>query len=252
MKPIALNELQEAVRNLTFTAGNLNPDNIEEVREDIRRAVSNINAAIFAETPNTSKKFDLYKFTYKDENVRPIMCGVHHQEGFKVASDCHVLVAVKEPYAEDLEGQTLDKTGNPIQGKYPRWQELFPKKEKGVPYKIDTEKVYELLRAVKAEKKAAGKWGKSRRGYVKVGDTFFAVEKMALLCTFMDAVGSNEITIYDPRRAAAVYAPDGSEGLIMPVRFLDYYEGDNAYETEKQCEDVWEKHKDGALWYVAA
>ena len=253
MKPTALKELQEAIAILSFQAGNLNANNIEEVREDIRRAVSHIQGAIFSETPSTATKFDIYKMTAKDE-TRPVMCGVFHNQGYKVASDSNVLVAVRDAYDEALEGHILDRTGKDIIGKYPKWESVFPSEtsEEKKAYTLDTAAVYELLRQEKAEKKAAGRDRVARRGYVKVGDTFFRADKLAMVCAFMDAYGAKEITTYGPRRAAAVYAPDGSKALVMPAAFASnvndcYY----SYNT-RHISDTYEKEKDKYLWLEVA
>lgn len=251
MKPIALKELQEAIRILNYTAGDICPSTTENAKEDIQNALKHIQAAIFSETPNTSRKFDLYKFASNDE-IRPVMNGVFHDQGYKVASDCHVLVAVKEAYDEALEHHILGRTGDDIIGKYPMWQSIFPQEVKGEKFEIDSEKVYELLKAVKAEKKAAGKGGIVRRGYVKVGETFFAVESMAKLCTFMDAYGCHTLTIENRLRAAGVYAPDGSKALIMPVAYCQYHDEAGYLQDGDGCMTIFEKLHDKALWYEAA
>ena len=249
MKPIALKELQEAVRVLNHTLGDVCPTTIENAKEDIRIAIARINGAIFSETPSTSTKFDIYKMAAKDE-TRPVMGGVFHDRGNKVASDGVVLVAVKDAYDEALEGHILDRKGQDIIGKYPRWETVFPREEEtGTTHVVHTEKVYEALRIEKAEKKAAGRYGESRMAYVKVGDTFFRADKMAMVCAFMDAYGAKEITTYGPRRAAAVYAPDGSKALIMPVVSCRYIgeDGNKVYKDTPMA-DVYKEHRGGAIW----
>lgn len=252
MKPIALKQLQEAIQTLSFTLANAGKDNTEDTKEDIRKALEFINAAIFTETPNTSRKFDLYKIV-ADDPVRPVMCGVLHQDGYKVASDTHVLVAVKEQYGEDLEGHVIDKTGHDIVGKYPKWQELFPKKEEGEGvYRVDTAAVFDFMKTVKVEEKAVGKHGIARRGYVKVGETFFRIDVFFKLCTFMDAYGATEIHTMGARRAAYVYAPDGSKALIMPSLYAVYHDEGGRYHDGKTCADVLETAPTRALWLELA
>lgn len=243
MKQDSIKQIKEAVRILNYAADNLTADNILDTKEDIKNALGCINSALFLETPSTSRKFDLYKMASNNE-IRPVMCGVFHDEGFKVASDSHILVAVKEEYPEDLEHHILDKTGKDIIGKYPKWRDVMPR-DKGVPVQIETAKVYELLKAVKADKKA----GLCRPGYVRVRDTFFKVDLMAKLCTFMDAYGTNEIWLQKEdgaRRAAGVYAPDGSRAIIMPVAFVN--SGYNA----PALSEVIEMDRDSYLWYEVA
>lgn len=253
MKQLALNQLQEAIRILNYTLSDINPNTVENAKEDIKHAIEQINGAIYSETPSTSRKFDLYKIAANDE-LRPALCGVFHNDGFKVSCDSHVLVAVKDTYDESLEGHILDKTGKDIIAKYPRWKDLIQKKEEGDGvFTIDTSKIYELVKAHKVEKKAAGKYGPYRLAYVKVGDAYFPVERMAKLALFMDAYGTTEIHIKDRRRAAACYAPDGSVAIIMPVLYSSSYRTkDGQYHGESILPDVWEQKRDDMLWYEVA
>ena len=254
MKPTALKELQTALQYLNIIHDDNGDLNAEEVKFSVGEAIRAIQGAIFSETPSTSTKFDIYKMASKDE-TRPVMCGVFHDKGYKVASDATVLVAVKDSYDEALEGHILDRTGKDIIGKYPKWESVFPREdgEDRQAHTLDTAAVYELLRQEKAEKKAAGKGACiARRGYVKVGDTFFRADKLAMVCAFMDAYGAKEITTYGPRRAASIYAPDGSKALIMPAAFASnvndcYY----SYNT-RHISDTYEKEKDKYLWLEVA
>lgn len=253
MKPEANSQLQTALHYLNIVHDDNGTLNAEEIKFSVGEAIRSIQAAIYVETPHTSTKFDIYKMAAKDE-LRPVMCGVFHDKGYKVASDSHILVAVRDAYDEALEGHILDRKGQDIIGKYPKWESVFPSEtsEEKKAYTLDTAAVYELLRQEKAEKKAAGRDGVARRGYVKVGDTFFRADKLAMICTFMDAYGAKEITTYGPRRAAAVYAPDGSKALIMPAAFASnvndcYY----SYNT-RHISDTYEKEKDKYLWLEVA
>lgn len=252
MKPTALKELQTALQylNIVKDCGNLNEG---EIKFSVGEAIRAIQGAIYSETPSTSTKFDIYKMAANDE-LRPVMCGVFHNQGYKVASDSHILVAVRDAYDEALEGHILDRKGQDIIGKYPKWESVFPSEtsEEKKAYTLDTAAVYELLRQEKAEKKAAGREGTARRGYVKVGDTFFLAEKLAMICTFMDAYGAKDITTYGPRRAAAVYAPDGSKALIMPAVFARNWGCTYYAKDEPTISATYEKEKDKFLWLEVA
>ena len=256
MKQDTLTELQEAVRFLNYTKENLSPDNLEDTREDIEIALKHIQAAIFMETPSTGRKFNLYKMTSNDEQ-RPVMGGIFHDGGYKVASDSHVLVAVREDYDEALEGHIIGKKGEDIIGKYPKWELVFPSKEQleqnqDGEHAIDTAKVYDIIKLMKSEKKAAGKWGPWRRAYVKVGNTFFKAEQFALICNFMDAYNCNLIQTMGPWRAAQVIAPDWSKALIMPARTADYFDENGYKQPDREIAEVWEKHHDACIWYEVA
>jgi len=248
MKATALKELQTALQylNIVKDCGSLNEG---EVKFSVGEAIQAIKSAIYSETPTTGRKFDLNKVTC-DDQARPVLCGVLHRKGFKVATDSTVLVAVKETYAEELEGHILDKTGRDIIGVYPNWEALVPQKEAGQGYTLDTEKVYELLRRQKAEKKV-NKYD-FRQAYVKIGNAFFRAEKLAEVCAFMDAYGATEIRVIAPNRAAVVFAPDGSVAIIMPSYYGRYIDENGDLSSQEPTAKIWENHRDGILVYEAA
>lgn len=225
MKIESLNELQEAVRTLDFTASNLCADNLDDTKTDIRAALEHIRVALFMETPSPSMKFNIYDFTDDDGGIRPVMGCVHHEEGYKVASDSHLLIAVKDDYPEDLEGKNIDKKGAECDDKYPKWKLVFPnrEKQKATQYRIDFDKIAGWVKEHNTEKKMKGKWG-ARKGFVKVGPAFFKLELLARFAKFMKAEGTDILHVEDQRRAAACYAEDGSKGLIMPVMPIDDWE----------------------------
>ena len=70
-----------------------------------------IEAIIRLESESTTKsKFKIWDFVGSDM-IRPAMCCVFHDSGFKVASDSHILIALKEEYAPELEGRLMKKDG---------------------------------------------------------------------------------------------------------------------------------------------
>ncbi len=56
----------------------------------------------------------------------PVLRGVRYENGAAVASDGHVLLAVKTDYPKEYEGKTIDKNGNPIEGRFPNWKSVIP------------------------------------------------------------------------------------------------------------------------------
>ena len=217
MKPEALKELQEAVAVLSYTR-----DDLTNAVEDIDNAIKHLRTAIFMETPAPSMKFNIYDFTCDDDGIRPQMGCVHHEDGFKVASDSRLLIAVKDAYPEDLEGKNINKKGEEYDGKYPKWKMVFPSEEqqsRAQDYRLDFDKLAGWKKEHNAEKKMKGKWG-VRKAFVKVGPAFFNLELLTRFAKFMKAEGTDTLRIIDSRRAAACYAENGSKGLIMPV-FVD-------------------------------
>lgn len=240
MKPEALKLLKDVVRDLEDIA---NAESYCNPQETARQALKDIRAAIFMETPQPSMKFNIYDFADDDNGSRPIMGCVHHQDGFKVACDCHVLVAVKTDYSEDLEGKSIDKHGEVCDRKYPNWKALFNDHQKEAEgYKIDFAMLAGWMKEYAAEKKMHGKWG-ARKAYVKVGDAFFPLPNLAGFAKFMKAVGCDTLHVEDGRHAAACFAEDGSMGLIMPALY---------YCNEVTLAELWEKKDDRVIMWEAA
>ena len=243
MKHDSLKELQEAVRILDNTK-NDTADAL--VKEDITNALSHIRAALFMETPCAPDKFNLYDVADDDNGTREIMGCVHHENGFRVASDGRVLVAVKENYPEDMEGKNIDKKGEARDLRYPMWQKLFNDKQKEADgFLIDFNKLSTWQKEYAAEKKMNGKRG-ARNAYVKIGCAFFKLDILVKFVKFMKFVGSNTLRIEADNKAAACFANDGSKGLIMPstATSIEYHT-----ESLSKC---WERKDDGVLiWEMA-
>ena len=214
MKPEALKLLQEAAEKIGWINDDCFCKTVEDARFYTEQALKDIRAAIFMETPASSMKFNIYDFT-SDDPTRPAMCCVHHEEGYKVASDARLLIAVKDDYPEDLEGKNIDKRGEEEAAKYPQWQKVFPNDQGALDYRIDFDKLSDWMKEYNAEKKMMGKRG-ARKAFVKVGPAFFNLELLARFAKFMKAEGVDILRVKESRRAAACYAEDGSKGLIMP------------------------------------
>ena len=123
---------------------------------------TNLGVELFRDDCKQSQakgKFDYYKYVDKD-GTRPVMTGVYHDDGFKVASDAHILVAFKDDYdVSELEGKVVGKDGAFIDGKYPNWRSVIPdftSNKHGYrteTVKIDFNKWAEFMKVYKADKK---------------------------------------------------------------------------------------------------
>lgn len=236
MKPESIKEMQDAIAVLNYTMTDLS-----NAKEDIKGVIEKLNAIVFMETPKVKGKFDLYDIASKDE-TRPVMQGIYHDNGFKVASDEHVLVAVKSDYDEALEHHVIGRDGRDILGKYPRWNVILPTDNEDTrTWEIDTAKVYDLLRAQKAEKKASGR-RYALYAAVRIGDAYFKAEWLANVCRFMDHFGIKTIKTFGPRRAARVDAPDGSVAIIMPTGAINAWVGKDGWytSTDRHPWEVWD------------
>jgi len=101
-------------------------DAIRHTNEDGIRLM--LEQFLRANTVFRDEKLDLSKFVGKDE-MRPAMTGILHENGLKVASDSHILVAVYSHYKSEYEGKIVTPKGEIIDGSYPNWKSVLPEPE---------------------------------------------------------------------------------------------------------------------------
>lgn len=170
---------------------------------------------IRAEQSQTKGKFDYYKYACKDL-FRPIMNGVYHDLGFKVVTDTHILVAIKEDYDVcELEGKVLLKDGTIIgqeKGRFPNWRSVIPNTNRPEysRVQIDFDKWAELLSNYKAEKKIG-----EEKTFVKVGNGYYEVELFNLFVMAMKRIGTTDF--FSAPMFAGVSRSGEDVAIVMPV-----------------------------------
>lgn len=179
-----------------------------------------IEAIIRLESETKSKgKFSLWDYVSKDD-IRPSMCCVLHDSGFKVASDAHILVALKEEYPDELEGKLLKKDGTieTEHTKYPNWRSVIPDPERMrmVPVKMDFDKVRGFESDFKARIKAAGLSLKYTFGYVKVNNSWFKLDLLMKAVKFMEHIGADTLYVAPDGRRAGLAVSGDSKCIVMP------------------------------------
>lgn len=94
MKQTSITKLSEVYNNLNALY------NGEKIAHDYKSLADLIQQVIRAEATTEAKagKFDYFKYADNSNSIRPIMQCVFHDEGYKVASDAHILIAVKDSY----------------------------------------------------------------------------------------------------------------------------------------------------------
>jgi len=171
--------------------------------------------------PKTKSKLKIWDYVGSD-NMRLSLCCVFHDSGFKVASDGHILIALKEEYAPELEGRLMKKDGVLLieDAKYPKWRDVIPNPELDgmIPVVLDFAKIREIENDFKAKVKAMGSTYNNVFGYVKVTDKYtFKLQLLMKMVRFMEHIGTNELLV-DPNGRRAVLAVGGeSRGILMPV-----------------------------------
>lgn len=171
-----------------------------------------------ASTPVKGSKFNIFNFAHDDFNLRPVMCGVFHDEGWRVASDTHIMIALNEAYPEEYEHKILRKDGSFIIGKYPNWRSIIPDGKDYEEYEFDVQKFYDWIEQKRTEwKTETGKGIKfAYQWRVQVGPAQLKAEFFYKFITAMKELGATKILVKDYRRT--VYAKtDKGIVLLMPV-----------------------------------
>lgn len=183
------------------------------------RAANYLLSAIRAETcGKTSTKFSIWDFCAKDP-LRPVMNGILHDKGFKVASDAKLLMMLKEPYEESLEGKIIGRDGETIEGRYPRYEKVMPvyDEKEYTTHTIDFDSFFDQLKDIRAQ--VYQDCGKKKRWtdqmIVHIGQVYLSAERFECIIKFMMHVGTNEVYIKSPDRAVLTFAGE-SKAILMP------------------------------------
>jgi hypothetical protein len=192
MKPQSLKQLTE----ISYSLDQLDQEKYSKLINEINEKIANI---LRLESP-TSSKFRWYDYAENErKSIRKQMTGIYHEAGYKVASDGHILIAMKEQYPEDYEGKILKKDGSFVDEsrKYPNWRNVIPKREitkdkRYTDVEIDFEKWKEIYDKYKAEKKLGLEWK-----YVFLNNHFFQVELFNKLINFMKHIDCKTLTLFE-------------------------------------------------------
>lgn len=95
----------------------------EDVERKIKDQLMQVLRIENEESASKQRKFSLWDCVDKS-GMRPIMSCIFHDGGFKVASEGHYLVAVKDEYPKTFEGKCLRKDGEFVDGVYPDWKSV--------------------------------------------------------------------------------------------------------------------------------
>lgn len=211
MKQTSINKLSEIYNALMY------PESTNHTNQSLADLIRQVMRAE-ATTEAKGGKFDIFKYVCKDA-IRPMLCTVFHDEGFKVASDAHILVAIKEGYPAEYEGKMLHADGSFEEyGTYPKWRFVIPKPDGHEPYKVDRKEFYDWLTQKRAEYKAENGKGKEWcDGWRwQVGPAWFQAERFDKMLTAMERIGTDVLMVKDAKRAAYAKTDDGV-ALLMPM-----------------------------------
>lgn len=111
----------------------------------------------------------LYKICVKND-LRPVMECVYYDGGQMVASDGHILMAVKAEYDAKNEGKIIHKDGRAIEGFYPRWQSVIPS-ERATRINVSQKKLFDAVKNIRKVKNA-------QFTIINICDYYFSAERI--------------------------------------------------------------------------
>lgn len=162
-------------------------------------------------------KFSLYDYVSKDK-IRPVMECVRHEDGYKVATDGHILVTIKEDYDPSFEGRMFNKSGEEVEGSYPNWRRVIPKTDGWESASFDEKKFNEWVDERRAEYLAQNgkrtKWNPVWT--VRIGGVYLSAEYFSLLISAAKKIGT-DVVYTDNSEGPCMIKGEGGLGLLMPL-----------------------------------
>lgn len=163
-----------------------------------------------------------------NDELRPMMCGVHFEEERCYASDGKVLVIYNEG-SKKLDGKTILKDGTEVQGRYPNVDSVVPAEE-GKRLNIDIKQLHDAcLWHIKKS---------STNDNLVINSVGYNIKYLTrLLNTLVSEGNPKNLKFYNssPDRATVI---KGNKffGLVMPVM---YEEADIDAETDDDCPTLY-------------
>lgn len=90
----------------------------------------------------------VWAFTIEDPS-RPMLAGVYHDGGYAVATNLYVIISDKTAYDPSKEGEIVDRKGNVLDAKFPKWRVAIP--ENVDSFKMDFGELVDKLREVRSK-----------------------------------------------------------------------------------------------------
>ncbi|MDD6007606.1 MAG: LPD5 domain-containing protein, partial [Bacteroidales bacterium] len=125
-------------------------------REKARAAVQAVMDADLPKVKVGNPKFNIHNYTDGTSKSTPAIGGIFHDNGYAVATDTHIVVASKEDYDAEHEGQLVTKDGDVLNYKFPKWRLVLNPDTKAMenPMSFDCDALLGFIASVEAKLKA--------------------------------------------------------------------------------------------------
>lgn len=196
--------------------------------EEVRRLIEEVIALETNASKIKESNFNIYDFASKDKSsYQEVMTGVYHEEGWRVASDLHILIAIKDEYDEKCEGKVLRVDGSEIDTtsvgvkRYPKWKTVHPSYKDTISYKIDFSKLEEWMKIYKVHHKmmAAGE-RKRHTEYVQIGKSYYSLKLLYTFAKGMKYLGADSLIQSiekDGEKMPGFVETEKGWAVIMPI-----------------------------------
>lgn len=152
----------------------------EDVEKHIKDQLMQVLRIENEESASKQRKFNLWDCVDKS-GIRPVMSCIFHDGGYKVASEGHYLVAVKDEYPETFEGKCLRKDGEFVDGVYPDWKSVCKLEQFDCFDDVfDLGRAQQIVKEFKTDKKTKIYTGFS----VKMFDRYILAEQLEIMTRF--------------------------------------------------------------------
>ncbi len=186
---------------------------------DIKIIKDNIRRFLLMNESERRDRFDIYNYVAKHIPYSSVL-GVYHDNGFKIATNTHILIVKKEDYNQELEGKIISKDGEEIESKFVNYRSVIGQDNDYTFHPID----FELFNQIYKEYKTDKKLNKKGLFIVKFQDVYFNIELFNKLVIFAKECGIYNLGLrkINPREHGAKFTNNrGDEGVLMPVMCSD-------------------------------
>lgn len=152
----------------------------EDVERKIKDQLMQVLRIENEESASKQRKFSLWGCVDKS-GIRPVMSCIFHDNGYKVASEGHYLVAVKDEYPKIFEGKCLRKDGEFVDGVYPNWKSVCKLEQFNCFDDVfDLGRAQQIVKEFKTDKKTRIYTG----FFVKMFDGYILAEQFEIMTRF--------------------------------------------------------------------
>lgn len=173
-----------------------------------------INRFLLSNMGKDRHRLNLYDFVSKDK-YRPALTGVFHENGFRVATNSHILVSVKENYPNNYEGKIFNDKFVEIEAQYPKYKSVIPDKNnmREFPFKLNDVKA--LYRQYVLDKRA----DKTVVGVIYFDNVAISMELIKGILDFANTFNVDKLYLSSPDRC--IYMESGENKLIAMPTFVN-------------------------------